>query len=75
MPDWASEVLTGLTGPYGVIIALAVVVYFLWRLFREAQKEAKSAWEFAREASETTKELTIEVRAWREQITVARSRR
>lgn len=66
MPDWGQAILDGLTSEYGVIIALSVVLFFLWRLFREAQKEAKEAWAFAREASQTSKELTIEVRAWRE---------
>lgn len=66
MPDPWGPIIEGLTGPYGVIFAMAVVIYFLWRLFREEQKESKAAWDFAREVSQTSKELTLEVRAWRE---------
>jgi len=58
MPEpWAS-ILSGLVGPYGVVVAEAVVIFFLWRLFREEQRESRSL-------TEAVKDLTAEVRSWR----------
>lgn len=58
MPEpWAS-ILAGLLGPYGVVVLLAVVVYFVWRLFREEQRESRSL-------TQAVRDLTTEVRSWR----------
>ena len=58
MPDPWGAVLEGLTGPYGVIVAEGVVLYFLWRLFREEQRESRAL-------TGAVKDLTDEVRSWR----------
>lgn len=58
MPEPWATILTGLTGPYGVIVAEAVVIYFLWRLFREEQKESRGL-------TDAVRALTAEVRRWR----------
>ncbi len=50
--------LEGLVGPYGVVVAEGVVIFFLWRLFREEQRESRSL-------TEAVRELTAEVRSWR----------
>jgi tryptophan 2,3-dioxygenase len=66
MPEpWAS-ILAGLTGPYGVVIAEAVVIYFLWRLFRESEREAQTDRATLRTLSESVVSLTSEIRQWRE---------
>lgn len=66
MPEpWAS-LLAGLTGPYGVVIAEAVVVYFLWKLFRESEAEAHDDRATLRTLSDAVAALTSEVRSWRE---------
>lgn len=58
MPDPWGAVLEGLTGPYGVIVAMGVGLYFLWRLFREEQRESRSL-------TQAVRDLTSEVRSWR----------
>lgn len=58
MPEPWGSILAGLMGPYGVIVALAVVIYFLWRLFREEQRESRSL-------TQAVRDLTAEVRSWR----------
>lgn len=66
MPEpWAS-LLAGLTGPYGVIIAESTVVYFLWKLFRESEAEARTDRATLRTLSESVVTLTAEIRSWRE---------
>lgn len=66
MPEpWAS-ILAGLTGPYGVIMAEGVVIYFLWRLFREAEKEGKDDRATLRVLTESVTVLAAEIRGWRE---------
>jgi hypothetical protein len=63
MPEpWAS-ILAGLLGPTGVVVLESVVIYFLWRLFREEQRESRAL-------TDVVRELTVEVRSWR----TARSR-
>lgn len=66
MPEpWAS-ILAGLTGPYGVIMAEGVVIYFLWRLFREAEKEAREDRATLHTLADSVTTLTTEIRGWRE---------
>ena len=68
MPDpWAS-ILAGLVGPYGVIFALSAVCYFLWRLFREEQRENRKSLTTVATLTQTVKDLATEVRAWREAV-------
>lgn len=55
MPEpWAS-IVTGLTGPYGVIFAQSIVIYFLWRLFRESDRRLDGL-------TEAVRDLTTELR-------------
>lgn len=58
MPEPWGPILEGLMGPFGVVIAEAVVIFFLWRLFREEQSQARSL-------TEAVRDLTAEVRSWR----------
>jgi hypothetical protein len=66
MPEPWATILAGLTGPYGVIVALSVVVYFLWKLFRESEKEARDDRITLRIVSDSVVSLTAEIRGWRE---------
>ena len=68
MPEpWAS-LLAALMGPYGVIAALGAVFFFLWRLFREEQKENRKSLTTVATLTQTVKDLATEVRAWREAV-------
>ena len=58
MPEPWGALLDALVGPFGVVIAEAVVIFFLWRLFREEQSQARSL-------TEAVRDLTTEVRSWR----------
>ena len=66
MPDPWATILAGLTGPYGVVIAEAVVIYFLWRLFRESEGEARRDRDVLLSLSQAVSTLTSEIRSWRE---------
>ena len=63
MPEWAKYLIDGLTGEFGVIILLCVVVYFLWRLFRESQKDIRAADVRVDNLTEAVRELMSEFRA------------
>lgn len=63
MPEWAEALLDGLTGEFGVIVALCIVIYFLWRLFREKEKDVKAADQRVDKLTEAVKELMDEFRA------------
>lgn len=73
---WAT-LLSLIVGPLGAIVVLCVIIYFLWKLFREAEQEAAEArTEQRKEAadnratigtlSSTVHDLTTETRALRE---------
>lgn len=63
MPEpWAS-ILAGLTGPYGVIMAEGVVIYFLWleQERTEVQQAAQSAIDAATDAVSASKKARRKV--------------
>lgn len=62
MPEWVPAVLDGLTGEFGVIIAESVVIYFLWRLFREVQRDNRLLITGISELTAAVNELTTELR-------------
>jgi hypothetical protein len=66
MPEPWATILAGLTGPYGVVIAEAVVIYFLWKLFRESEAEGRSDRGTLLAMSAAVTALTAEIRSWRE---------
>ena len=53
-------------GPGGAIAVLCAVIFFLWRLFREAESDSKAHLELVSGLAKAVENLTIEVRAWRE---------
>lgn len=66
VPEPWGSLLTLITGPFGAIVTLAVIVYFLWKLFREEQARNRLNVDTVATLTQTIKDLTTEVRAWRE---------
>lgn len=66
MIDALKDVLDLLIGPYGVVAAEAIVIFFLWRLYREALAESKKAQEATAALTTAVKELVEEFKQWRE---------
>jgi hypothetical protein len=65
MPPWASDVFNGIVGPFGAIFVLCLAIFFLWKLFREEQKENRANFHTVSIQSQAINDLTVEVRAWR----------
>jgi hypothetical protein len=64
-PPW--DVVLGLiVGPVGAFVALGVAIFFLWRLFREEQAKNIAKDELLRALTDAVRNLTTEVKAWRE---------
>lgn len=75
MPEWADAVFANIIGPWGAVFVLCVVIYFLWKLFREEQRENRSNFSTVSMQSNAINDLTIEVRAWRDVYDVGPRRR
>lgn len=60
--------LSLIVGPLGAIVVLCVIIYFLWRLFREEQAERRKSIDTVDTLAQTVKDLATEFRAWREAI-------
>lgn len=73
MPPWAQDLLELIFGPFGAIVVLCVVIYFLWKLFREEQAENRENFDTVHLQSKAIEALTAELRAWREAIARDRS--
>lgn len=66
VPEPWGTLLNLITGPLGAIVVLCVIVFFLWRLFREEQSRNRKNIDTVAVLTQTIKDLTTEVRAWRE---------
>lgn len=55
-----------LAGPYGVIVAEGVAIFFLWRLFREASAEARKSQDNTGALTSAVTGLASEFKEWRE---------
>lgn len=66
VPEPWGTLLSLIMGPLGAIVVLCVIVYFLWRLFREEQARNRKNVDTVATLTQTIKDLTTEVRAWRE---------
>lgn len=64
-PPW-DTILTLIIGPVGAVVVMGVIIYFLWRLFREEQMRNRKNVDTVSTLTQTIKDLTTEVRAWRE---------
>jgi hypothetical protein len=58
-------ILARIVGQTGAFVALIIVVYFLWRLYRESQKDLRSSDSRVDALTDAVRELTAEVRAKR----------
>jgi len=56
-------ILSRLIGQTGAFVALLIVVYFLWRLYRESQKDLKASDTRVDSLTDAVRELTAEIRA------------
>jgi hypothetical protein len=66
IPEPWATLLSLIVGPVGAIVVLCVIIYFLWKLFREEQKENRANVAVVSALSSSVKDLTVEVKAWRE---------
>lgn len=55
--------LSRLIGQTGAFVALLIIVYFLWRLYRESQRDLKLSDARVDQLTEAVRELTTEIRA------------
>lgn len=69
IPEPWGTLLALITGPLGAIVLLCVAIYFLWRLFREADKRADEALTTVTELTSAVKAVTTESRTWRRAMT------
>lgn len=58
-------IVNRLIGREGAIVLLCIVLYFLWRLYRESQKDLKASDARVDALTTAVQELTAEVRARR----------
>lgn len=66
LPEPWGILLALIVGPVGAIVVLCVIIFFLWRLFREEQARNRKSIDTVALLTQTIKDLTVEVRAWRE---------
>lgn len=69
MPEWATSIVDAIMGPGGAIVTLCLVIYFLWKLYREEQSENRANFHTVGLQSKAIEALTAELRAWRDAIT------
>lgn len=60
------QLLQLVVGPLGAIVAVCVALYFLWKLFREEQKENRGNAKVVATLTDTIRDLTEELKIWRE---------
>lgn len=66
IPEPWGTLLALIVGPLGAIVVLCVIIYFLWKLFREEQARNRKNVDTVSTLTQTIKDLTTEVKAWRE---------
>lgn len=59
-------VLSLVVGPVGAFVAMAVMIYFLWKLFREEQRENRASMKAVELLASTVSDLKDELKIWRE---------
>lgn len=58
-------ILSRIVGQTGAFVSLLIVVFFLWRLYRESQKDLRVSDNRVDALTDAVRELTAEVRAKR----------
>ena len=62
----SDQILQLIIGPMGAIVVLCAAIYFLWKLFREEQKENRANFATVTTMSQAMKDLTAELKVWRQ---------
>lgn len=68
IPEPWGTILSLVVGPLGALVVLCVIIYFLWKLFREEQNENRKNMGVVSTLSLTVKDLTTELSAYRKAI-------
>lgn len=63
--DLLDAIAARILGPWGAVFALLIVVYFLWRLYREKERDLKASDARVDSLAEAVRDLTTEIRARR----------
>lgn len=66
IPEPWGTILQLIVGPVGAIVVMGLMVYFLWKLFREEQAENRKNMAVVATLGQTVKDLTEELKVWRE---------
>lgn len=66
IPEPWGTLLQLIVGPVGAIVALCAIIFFLWRLFREEQRENRTSMQVVATLTETIKDMKDELKIWRE---------
>lgn len=66
IPEPWGTLLELIVGPVGAFVVMAVIIYFLWRLFREEQKENRASMKAVETLATTVSDLKDELKIWRE---------
>ncbi len=56
------QLLPWLTGPYAALVLALIVIYGLYRLFRDEQKERRSTFDTLQKVTEALKDLSDSVK-------------
>jgi hypothetical protein len=59
-------ILALIVGPVGAFVMMGLAVYFVWKLFREAQHENKANMATVRVLTTVLEDLKDELQIWRE---------
>ena len=66
IPEPWGTLLELVVGPVGAFVVMAVMIYFLWRLFREEQRENRASMKAVELLAATVSDLKDELKIWRE---------
>lgn len=66
IPEPWGTILELVVGPVGAFVVMALIIYFLWRLFREEQKENRASMKAVETLAQTVADLKDELKIWRE---------
>jgi fluoride ion exporter CrcB/FEX len=65
IPQPWGTLLSLIVGPLGALVVLCVIIYFLWKLFREEQAQSRTTAGALATLTTTVKDLVTELAAYR----------